>query len=223
MVRAIVLIFLTAISVYGQDSILVREFCSKLGQLSETNDINDQISDIEDMTRKYLERNPLKGDNPTQDGIRFQYRLMIALKKGCPGYSLDRVRLIPKAVIDLENRFSNKQIDSLSMLTSQIKREEGVHLYVVTIDDFFPDSTITEFANRYREFWAPRTTPEKGVVLIVISVTKGEVRVSTGSISMTHLTDKECDDVIKVMVTHFKSKRYFDGLTNGLLAIKSRL
>ena len=72
MIRAIVLILLATISVSGQDSTLVREYCNKLGQLSETSNIESLVSGIDEMTIKYLERNPIIGDNPIQDAIRFQ-------------------------------------------------------------------------------------------------------------------------------------------------------
>ena len=201
----------------------MREFCNKLGQSSETADIDSQLSGIDEMTRKYFERNPMTSDNPLQEALRFQYRLMREMKRSCPNYSGDRARLIPKAVLDLEDKFTKQQIDSLSVLTSQIKRDKKVYLYIVTIDDFFPDSTITDFSNRYRDFWAPRTAPEKGVISVVFSIGQGEIRISTSDISMTHLTDKECDEVIKVMIPHFKNDKYFEGFVEGLSAIKSRL
>jgi len=223
MIRAIVLVLLTTISVTGQDSTLVREYCNKLGQLSETTDIESHISGIDEMTRRYLERNPMTGDNRLQEGIRLQYRLMRELKRNCQNYTTDRVTLIPKAVLDLENKFSKKQIDSLSILTEQIKRDKSIYLYIVSIDNFYPDSTITDFANRYRDFWAPQTNPEKGVVLVVFSTTQRKIRISTGDISMTFLTDAECSEVNKVIIPHFKNNNYFDGMVDGLLAIKSRL
>ena len=204
----------------GQDSTLVREFCNKLGQ---TTDIDSQISSIDDMTRRYLERHPMTGDNALQDALRFQYRLMREMKKNCPSYSGDQVRLIPKSVFDLENKLTKQQIDSLSVLTSQIKQDKNVYLYVVTIDNFYPDTTITDFSNRYREFWAPRTIPEKGVVLVVFSATQREVRISTSDVSMTYLTDTECSEINKIMTPHFKNGKYFSGLVDGLQAIKNRL
>lgn len=223
MIRTIVLILLTTISVQGQDSTLVKEFCSKVTKFSDTTDIEAQVSEIDVMIKRYMVRYPMTGENPIQEALRFQYRLSMELKRTCPNYPSGRVRLVPKTVIDLENKLSKQQIDSLSILTSQIKQEKKVYLYIVTINDFYPDSTITDFSNRYREFWAPLTTPGNGVVLVVFSATQREVRISTGDISMTYLTDAECTEVNKIMLSHFKNGNYFDGLANGLLAIKTRL
>jgi hypothetical protein len=219
----IVLFFLTTISVNGQESTLVKEFCNTLGQKSDTTTIEQQVLGSFDVIQKYLERNPLTGDNPVQEGLRFQYRLARELKRSCPNYLSERIRMIPKPVYDLENKLTKRQIDSLGILTERISKQKDIYLYIVTIDDFYPDSTITDFSNRYREFWTPVTDPKKGVVLIVFSSTQREVRISTGDISMTYLTDKECDDVIKIMTPHFKAGKYLKGLTNGVLAIKSRL
>jgi uncharacterized membrane protein YgcG len=93
----------------------------------------------------------------------------------------------------------------------------------VTVDEFYPDSTIIDFSNRYRDYWTLRTIPMNGAILVVVSVTQRQVRISTGDISMTYLTDKECDEVIKVMIPHFKLDKHFDGLLDGVKAIKSRL
>lgn len=224
MIRAIVLILLTTISVQGQDSTLVKEFCNNIAQFSETTDIQSHTSELYGMVERYLERNPMTGDNSLQDAFRFQYRLMRELKRSCPNYSSDRVRLIPQAVFDFENKLTKQQIDSLGIMTSQITKEKKVYVYIVTIDDFYPDSTITDFSNRYRDFWAPGRTPEKGVVLAVFSTAQRQVRISTGDISMNYLTDAECSEVNKIMIPpHFKNGKYFDGFIDGLLAIKSRL
>jgi hypothetical protein len=219
----ILLIFLTTISVNGQDSTLVKEFCNTFSQNLDIANIEQQILHSFDIINQYLERNPLPGDNPVQEGIRLQYRLARDLKRSCPNYTPNRVGMIPTPVFDLENKLTIAQIDSLSVLIDQINEEKDIHLYIVTIDDFYPDSTITGFSNRYREFWAPRIKPKKGVVLIVLSSAQREVRISTGDISMTYLTDEDCNDVLKIMTPHFKTGRYVEGLKNGVLAIKSRL
>lgn len=223
MIRAIVFVLLTTVSVIAQDSTLVREYCNKLGQLSETSDINSITSGFDKLILNYLERNPVAGDNPLQDAMRLQYRLMRELKRSCPHYTASRVQLIPKPVFDLENKLTKQQIDSIGIITAQIKQDKKAHLFVVTIDDYYPDSTITDFSNRYRDFWAPRINLEKGVVLVVFSTAQKQVRISTSETSMTYLTDEECSEVNKVMIPHFRNNKYFEGLVEGLKAIKSRL
>jgi hypothetical protein len=223
MIRALILLLLTTISVQGQDSTLVREFCNNLQQSSKSNDINSQVSALADMIQRYLERNPSTGDNSLQDRIRFQYRLSRQLKRDCPSYSADRVRLIPKSVLDLEGKLANQEIDSLTTLTAQIKQKSKAYLYVVTVDDFYPDSTIIDFSNRYRDFWAPRAPSEKGVVLVVFSVAQRQLRISTGGISKQYLTDEESSEVIELMIPHLRDEKYFEGLVTGLLEIQSRL
>lgn len=126
-------------------------------------------------------------------------------------------------MIDLENKLTIVQIDSLSVLIEEINKKNDVYLYIVTIDSFYPDSTIVDFSNRYREFWAPQETPQKGIILMIFSTTQRQVRISTGDVSMTYLTDIECDDVIRGMTPYFKKGKYLEGLTNGLLAIEIRL
>ena len=59
--------------------------------------------------------------------------------------------------------------------------------------------------------------------MIVCSSSKRKVHVSTGDISMIYLTDKECNDVVKVMRPHLKNGKYLEALRNGVLAIERRL
>ena len=49
--------------------------------------------------------------------------------------------MIPMPVFDLENKLTKRQIDSLSILAEQVNEEKDVHLYIVTIDEFYPDLT----------------------------------------------------------------------------------
>jgi len=223
MLRTIILILLSTIYVQGQDAILVKELCDKAVKFSESSDIESNFSEADSMVDSYLQRNPLSQDNLLQDGYRFQYRLNRELKRSCPIYPSDAVKLFPRPVIDLDNKLSIQQIDSLSQLVLQINKEKKVYLYIVTIDDFYPDTTISEFSNRYRDSWSPKTPSEKGAVLIALSMTQRKFRISTGDISMTYLTDAECTEVVNVMMPHFRATNYFDGLIAGLIAIKNNL
>lgn len=223
MIRTTILILLTTVSIAAQDTTFVRDYCNKLSRLSDTTNIESQILRIDDVSKKYLEQNPIIGDNPHQEVLRFQYKLTRELMRNCPIYTSAVIRLIPKLVLDLENKLTKNQIDSLSALAAQIIRDKNIYLYIVSIDDFYPDSTITDYANRYREFWAPLPNPQKRVVLIVFSTTQRQIRISTGDISMTYLTDAECAEVNKVIIPHFKNNHYFEGLVEGLFAIKRRL
>ena len=223
MIRTIVLILMTAVSVKAQDSLFVSEFCANLSQFSDTSDIGSGLHDLPGILDRYAARDSVNFSHAFQDPFRFQYRLGRELMKGCPAFKVDRLYLPPKPVFDLEGILTVAQVDSLKILITKLNKENKVHLYIVTIDDFYPDSTITDFSNRYREFWSPRITPEKGVVLIVFSTSKREVRISTSHISMSYLTDDECNQTNKVMTPHFKSGNYFDGLSAGLLTIKSML
>lgn len=219
----ILLILFTRVSVSGQDSTLVRQVCNTFDQISDSNTIEQGVLKSFDIIRSYLERHPLTGDNPLQEGSRFQYRLARELIRSCPNYPSERARMVPNPVFDLENKLTIVQIDSLSVLIEEINKKNDVYLYIVTIDSFYPDSTIVDFSNRYREFWAPQETPQKGIILMIFSTTQRQVRISTGDVSMTYLTDIECDDVIRGMTPYFKKGKYLEGLTNGLLAIEIRL
>jgi hypothetical protein len=223
MIRAFILILFTTITSYAQDSTLVKDFCNLLGKFSSNANIESEAAEVVRMTETYMERDSTTTFGTLQDRIRFHYRISVELMKSCPNYPSDRAMMVRKTVIDLENILTEQQIDTLNKRASQIKKDIDVYLYIVTVDDFYPDSTITDFSNRYRDYWAPRMVCEKGVVLIVFSKTQREIMISTGNISMTYLTDDECSEVNKVMIPYFKNGQYFQGLLEGLLAIPSRL
>jgi hypothetical protein len=223
MIRPIILIFFTTITSYAQDSTLVKDFCNLLGKFSANANIESEVAEVVRMTQTYMERDSATTFGTLQDRIRFQYRITVELMKSCPNYQSDRAWMVRKNVIDLENILTEQQIDTLSKRASQIKKDIDIYLYIVTVDDFYPDSTITDFSNRYRDHWAPRMVCEKGVVLIVFSKTQREIMISTGNISMTYLTDDECRAVNKAMTPYFRNGQYFQGLLKGLLAIPSKL
>lgn len=216
MIRAtIILILVTTLCGKAQDSLFVAEFCKTLKQPRGSIDVESKMGEL---TEEYYARDSTTF-HELKDLHRFQYKLSKELMKNCPGVPVKSIRLWPSLVFDLENIFTTNQIDSLKMLTKKLNDEKNIYLYIVTIDDFYPDTSISEFSNRYREYWAPRKVAEKGVVTIFFSKAQREIRISTGDLSMTYLTDDECSRAIQIMTPHFKSGNYANGMEAGLLAI----
>jgi hypothetical protein len=222
-ITVIVVMLLSAASANAQDSTLVREFCDTFRVNSDTvDDASQVIRSFEALTR-YFDRHPFTGDGQEQEALRIQYRLALELRNSCPAYPFERLRLGPNNVIDLENDLNAPQIDSLDVMLSEVNVDKKVFLYIVTIGQFAPDSTIVEFSNRYRDAWAPWAIPRRGVVLVAVSTTHRAIRISTGNTSTAYLTDLECDEVIKIMIPYFKSGKYFAGLVKGVAEIRKRL
>lgn len=217
MIRALILILLATISAQAQDSTFVRKFCNRIKQTSGDIDFNALEKDIVE----YSERNSMDGS--VQGVFRFQYRLNREIHKTCPEYASERVRLVPKPVFDLENDLIQQKIDSLGILASQIGKEKKAYVYIVTIDDFYPDSTIEDFAGRYRDFWASLTPKKKSVIMVVVSITQRKIRIATSDVAMNYLTDLECTEVNEIIIKYLKEDKIYEGLVAGLLGIKDRL
>jgi uncharacterized membrane protein YgcG len=153
----------------------------------------------------------------------FQYKLHRELKRTCPKYLVDNAPKVLHRVIDLEDIFTRPEIDSLTNLCGDLSKSKSIFVYIVTIDDYFPDTDITDFSNRNREHWGQRGSFEKGNVMIAISKSLRQIRISTSDISMKFLTDEKCSDINKVIIPHFKEGKYFNGLVSGLNEIKKSL
>jgi hypothetical protein len=224
MIKVLFFILMTVTIVEAQDSIFVKEFCENLVRSVDGRDVVDGVRESNEIIDRYIARDSVRFFEAFDDPNRFQYRLWRELMKNCPNFKPERIRIFhPRLVLDFERILATSEVDSLSILISKLNDEKNVYLYIVTIDDYYPDSSITDFSNRYREYWVPRKPSEKGEVVIVLSKNRRGIRVSTGDSSMIHLTDEECSAANQRMIPHFKSGNFFDGLVAGVLAIGSML
>ncbi len=224
MIRLTILLLTIGTCVYGQDSTLVKETCNKIHGLTDQTDVMGQINIVSDQSIKYLA--PLLNDVPREKRVKatytFQYRLNRELKRTCKNFVFQKIP-IPQRVIDLEDKLTRSQIDSIGNICSELSKTKNIYVYVVTIDDYFPDSDITDFSNRNREYWGHELSSEKGTILLSVSTTNRQMRISTGDTSMKYLTDEKCSEINKTMVPYFKTGDYFKGIVKGLEGIKKSL
>lgn len=225
MIRLTIIFLTFGTFAYGQDSTLVDETCKKINGLSNPNDTKGQINVIYEQSTKYIPT--LISNTPREKVLKatytFQYRLNRELKRTCPKFLLDKVPIKVQRVIDFEDKFTTNEIDSLKEIMNRLGTELNVYVYVVTIDNYFPDKNIEDFSNRNREYWGSGLNFEKGTVLISISVANRQFRISTSDTSMKYLTDDECSEINKLMIPYFKKDEYFKGVVEGLSQMKSRL
>ncbi len=224
LISATILFFLSATSAVAQDSAFVRETCQKIQALQNKKDLAAQTKIIEEQNFKFESTiAKLPKDIQVQETFRFQYKLNRQLKKSCPGFAIERVQIKGQAVIDLEEKFSKGEVDSLKRMIARIQKEKGMHIYIVTIDDLYPDTSIEYFSNRNREFWGNEYSFEKGTVMMAYSFTRRELRISTGIKSMEYLTDEECKETIDFITSFFKRGEFFTGVVAGLYNLKEKI
>lgn len=181
----------------------------------------EQISIVSGQLMTYV---PTIANTPKENRVKatntFQYRLHRELKRGCPSYLIDHSPKVYQRVIDLDDRFTRPQIDSIESACVELSKSKNIYVFIVTIDDYFPDSTITDFSNRNREHWGQRGSYEKGNVMISFNTSKRQVRVSTSDVSMKYLSDEKCLEVNQTMVPYFKKGDYLKGIQKALVKIK---
>lgn len=120
-------------------------------------------------------------------------------------------------------------LDSLqrARLNSLYKKHEKIttnQIVLLTRDDFYPDSTIENYA--LHEF-NRLEIGQKGInngVLIVFSAPMRTVRIATGYGTEKILTDSIAKKIIdSLMIPEFKREKYFKGLWDGSIALTSFL
>jgi len=218
---AVALLIVTNLS--AQDSITVQQTCHLLGQVKNKNNINNQINIVADGMKKFVRNNmkDLTKEKLIKGIFNAEYNFYRSLKRACTDFVVE-IPFNPmyQRVIDIEDKFTPKEIDSISNRIEEIKKQKEVYIFVATIDDYFPNSDIAEFSNHYREIWGDSKHNKNGTIFIVINTARHEMRISTGDISMTYLTDDDCREVMTKMAPCFKTGNYLQGVMTGLNEIE---
>jgi len=225
MIKLTILLLTFSFLASGQDSLLIRETCRKINELKNSDDKMAQINIVSGQLMGYL---PTIVNTPNERRVKatytFQYKLHRELRRTCPKYLIDHAPRIVQRVIDFEDKFSRPEIDSIENVCVRVSRIRNVYMYVVTIDDYFPDNAIEDFSSRNRESWGGKGFGwENGTIMISMSVANRQLRISTGDESIKYLTDEECSGIVKIMIPYFKKGEYFNGVLKGLEEIGKRL
>ncbi|POY38368.1 hypothetical protein C3K47_02930 [Solitalea longa] len=223
--RLALLLFITTLKVYGQDSFFVSETCKQIQALKNKDDVEEQLKIFRQQSEKH---GPDQLKNALEKGhvkspFIFYYKFTRDLDKSCSNYKLGIFPIKALHVIDIENKLTKVETDSLKSLVSEIGKEKKVYLLVTTIDDYYPDTTIKEFCQRNINSWGNGRYFEKDNILIAISLKNRDIYICTTSISMKHLTNEECIEVIQTIKPYLKNNELYNGLANGLIAIKEKL
>jgi hypothetical protein len=223
MIRLTILLLTFSILANGQDSLFVKETCKKINELKDPSDQMAQFNIVSGQLLGYVPTiESIPKENRFNALYAFRYRLNRELKKTCPNFILFNIPMRHR-VIDFEDKFTRSEIDSIESVCLELVESKSVYVYVVTIDDFFPDSNIEDFTNRNRDYWGHGENFERGTILICISTANRQIRISTGDTSMKYLTDTESSELNKIMIPYFKKGDYLKGLIKGLNEMEGML
>jgi len=127
-------------------------------------------------------------------------------------------------VIDQSGILDSSQRKKLNDLYLHHEKITTNQIVLLTTDNFYPDSTIEQYALRkFNSMGIGRRDINNGV-LIVFSEPMKKVRIETGFGTEKVLTDTIVKKIIEsIMIPQFKQQKYFEGLWNGSTTITSLL
>ncbi|MDP4219070.1 MAG: TPM domain-containing protein [Bacteroidota bacterium] len=135
------------------------------------------------------------------------------------GDSIKREFTFPEQVgwvNDFENDLDSLTIQQLTTLFSDHEEKTTDQIVVVTIADFKPYTSLTDYALALANYWKVGQVKKNNGVLIALTKAGRNVRIATGSGMEEKLTDAMCKKIIdEKMIPQFKKGNYGRGLLDG--------
>jgi len=208
----------------GQDSAMIKETCSMIHNLKNIDDIDSQSKIYLQQMKTYYLPSPaiIEGESKKQAFFRYNYKFIREMKRNCPE-SIIPVTFLKAYLTDIEDLFDKKEVDSLEHTLMTLSAEKKIYIHIITIDDYYPFNSIEDFAEKNRDVWSYKTIFNRGTILIAISSTKRQIRISTSDSAMDFLTDKDCTEVNDRMTFYFKKGNYFEGLLAGVKNLQTKI
>lgn len=213
----------------------VNELCSLLPVFAASKmDSLDFYSYQLDVSLKILEKNYTESsknvDISKEDVLNFtnvyNYKLQRELRKKCPEKIIEtNLSLLPSSnVVDFEKVFSLDQYKSLKDQILEIRKDKGLAILIVEIDELFPFATIDESASYFLKNDIPYFDLEKGKMVIVFSKNLREIQINTNDQAQQYLSDEYLQELIKQFIfPKFRNGNYFEGISLMLQEINTKL
>jgi hypothetical protein len=224
--KTLLLLFLlsTTIMLFGQDSTMIKETCEMIHGLKNKDDIDSQSKIFsKQMQTFFLSSSTFnEGESTKQAVFRFGYKFIRELNRNCQECIIP-ITISKTYLTDIESKFNKNEVDSLEQILRTVSREKNIYIQIITIDDYYPYNSIEDFAKKYRAVWVENTTFKNGTILIAVSFTKRQIRISTSESAMNLLTDEECTETNDIITPYFKQGKCFEGLIEGVKNIRRKI
>ena len=126
-------------------------------------------------------------------------------------------------VNDFAQVFTPNQKEDLEKTLSQIEKETGAEIAVVTIKSLKGD-TIENFANELFEEWGIGKKEEDNGILILTAIEDRKIRIEVGYGLEGDIIDAYANKIInQVVIPEFKKGNYYVGIKNAVLALQSKI
>lgn len=127
-------------------------------------------------------------------------------------------------VLDIENDFSNLEIDSLTHLARSLQRKKKIRILIVSIDDLYPYNSIKEYAEKQGNEWGIGAKSDKGGIIFIFSKTLRKMRISTTNVAQQYLTNQESQEIINnILLPNFKKEKYCKGILEMIMEIEKKI
>lgn len=187
-----------------------------------------------DISSKILEKHYNKSikeiDVTKEDVLNFsniyRYRLQRELRKKCPEKIIETgLGFLPSTnVVDFEKVFTLNQFKELKSQISEIRKNKGLAVLIVEIDELFPFATIDESAAYFLKNDIPYFDLEKGKMVIVFSKNLREIQINTNTRAQEYLSDQYLQELIKQFIfPKFKNENYYEGISLMLREINNKI
>ncbi|MDD2799335.1 MAG: TPM domain-containing protein [Bacteroidales bacterium] len=153
------------------------------------------------------------------------YKLFRELNKGCLQGKLGNSTLLPlSSIVDIENLFTQQQVDSISVKVKNFRLKNKIELLFVSLDDLYPYSNLKEFAIHQSNKWEIGRLTKEGGVTIVFSSKMRLVQIVTNEKIRNRLTNEESSEIIRdILIPEFKNEDYYQAVINGIDGIQNKI
>lgn len=130
----------------------------------------------------------------------------------------------PNLIYDYENILSEEQKATLNSLVQNHEKRTTNEIAIVTTPNFGSDSTMFDYSYRWANTNGVGKKDKNNGVAIVVSAQKRSVFIQNGRGTEKVISDWETKQIVdSVMIPHFKSNNYYEGIRKGAQAIIKHL
>lgn len=123
-------------------------------------------------------------------------------------------------VTDNENILDDSSVAQLTRLINNLREKTAVEIGIMTTPNYAPYNSILDYSIALGNDWGIGQIEINNGILIVVSTTKREVRISTGLGMEQLITDSMCQKIVyDNILPSFKKGNYPEGIINGVKEI----
>lgn len=123
-------------------------------------------------------------------------------------------------VSDSEGLFSPEQQLELNQILAEYEKRTSNEIALITVKSMQPYASVLEYSTDLSNNWSMGRADDKNSLIIVLSKTLGQVRISTSYGTEKLIRNEVCKRIINAdMLPAYARGNYFGGTKQGLLSL----